>query len=245
MEALASAAPRERVDERQAIASVGAALLTAAAEPLLGAVPAEGSQRAKADALAGERKRAQQGAVRNRAPLLPNAFDPLPLGAIEPQGWLRAQLEIQARGLTGHLDEFWPDLMADSGWKGGKGESWERGPYFADGLLPLAYQLGDAALIAKANSWVEWTLTHQQASGQIGPASNDDWWPRMVMLKVLTQHAEATGDLRVAPLMTRYFHYQLGAMPERPLRDWGKFRWHDNVLTVRWRYNRPGDSKLL
>jgi len=33
----------------------------------------------------------------------------------------------------------------------------------------------------------------------IGPRPNDDWWPRMVMLKVLTQDHEATDDLRVLP----------------------------------------------
>src|SRR5258707_536615 len=134
-------------------------------------------------------KRATPAAiVRNRAPLEPNAFYALPLGAIEPRGWLRKQLQIQATGLTGHLDEFWPDLMPDSAWLGGKGEAWERGPYFLDGLLPLAYLLDDPGLKAKSNRWIEWTLTHQQADGEIGPTQNNDWWPRMVMLKALTQY---------------------------------------------------------
>ena len=66
-------------------------------------------------------------ATPNRAPLQKNSYNPLPLGAIEPRGWLRKQLEIQAAGLTGHLDEFWKDVNDNSGWLGGSGESWERG----------------------------------------------------------------------------------------------------------------------
>ena len=50
---------------------------------------------------------------------------------------------------------------------------------------------------------------------------------------------------RVIPLLTRYFDYQLKTLPSRPLRDWGKFRWQDNALTVIWLYNRTGDPKLL
>jgi hypothetical protein len=49
--------------------------------------------------------------VRTRLP-------PLPLGAITPLGWLQRQLRIQADGLSGHLDEFWPDV-GQSQWFGG------------------------------------------------------------------------------------------------------------------------------
>ena len=183
--------------------------------------------------------------VGNRSPLAQNAFSLLPLGSVRPAGWLRRQLQIQANGLGGHLDETWADVGSNSGWLGGTGESWERGPYFLDGLLPLAYLLDDSRLKGKAQKYIDWTLNHQAANGMIGPASNDDWWPRMVMLKVLTQYQEVTGDPRVIPVLSRYLAYQLAALPARPLRDWGKFRWQDNALSAIWLYNRTGDPGLL
>jgi len=186
-----------------------------------------------------------KSAIANRSPFAANTFDMLPLGAIRPAGWLRAQLEIQANGLGGHLDETWPDVGPNSGWLGGTGESWERGPYFLDGLVPLAYLLDDARLKSKAQKYIDWTLNNSQPDGMFGPRSNDDWWPRMVMLKALTQYQEATGDPRVIPIMQRYFTYQLAQLPTRPLRDWGKFRWHDEVVSVLWLYNRTGDPKLI
>jgi len=124
--------------------------------------------------------------VRNRAPLAPNAFYFLPLGSVRPAGWLKGQLGIQAAGLSGHLDETWADVGPNSGWLGGKGESGERGPYFLDGLIPLAHLLDDARLKSKAQKYVDWTLEHQAHNGMIGPKSNNDWWPRIVMLKALT-----------------------------------------------------------
>ena len=177
--------------------------------------------------------------------LAPTALLALPLGQIRPTGWLHRQLRIQADGLSGHLDEFWPDVGPNSGWLGGAGESWERGPYFIDGLLPLAWQLDDESLKAKAMRFIDWTLNHQAPSGMIGPTSNDDWWPRMVMVKVLAQYYDATVDPRVIAVLTRYFHYQLDTLPARPLRDWGKYRWQDEVLIVEWLYERTGDALLL
>ncbi len=177
--------------------------------------------------------------------LTPAAFRMLPLGEIRPSGWMQRQLRIQADGMGGHLDEFWPDVGNNSGWLGGTGESWERGPYFLDGLLPLAVLLNDDVLMAKARRFVEWTLTHQQANGMIGPATNNDWWPRMVMVKALAQYYDLSGDARVVSVLTKYFHHQLVDMPGRPLRDWGKFRWQDEVLIVEWLHDRTGDPELL
>jgi hypothetical protein len=184
-------------------------------------------------------------AIKNRAPLAPSAFYPLPLSSIKPMGWLAGQLQIQAKGLSGHLDETWPDVGPGSGWLGGTGESWERGPYWLDGLIPLAWLLDDAHLKAKAQKFIEWTLTHQAPNGMIGPATNDDWWPRIVMLKALTQYQEFTQDPRVIPFIDRYFRYQLAELPRRPLRDWGKFRWQDALLSILWLYNRTGSAYLL
>ena len=88
---------------------------------------------------------------------------------------------------------------------------------------------------------------------EIGPAynlerverENKDWWPNMIMLKVLTQYQEATGDPRVIPVMERYFLHQLGLLSERPLKEWAIFRWGDELLSVLWLYNRNGDPRLL
>jgi len=189
--------------------------------------------------------KAASSVVKDRQPLLSSAFFPLPLGSIHPRGWLLEQLRIQANGLSGHLGEIWPDVGSNSGWLGGTGESWERGPYYLDGLLPLAYLLDDQRLKALAQKFMDWTIEHSWPNGMIGPAKNDDWWPRIVMLKALTQYQELTGDPRVIPLMDKYFRYQLAELPKRPLRDWGKFRWQDEVLSVVWLYNRTGSSYLL
>jgi hypothetical protein len=100
--------------------------------------------------------------------LHPLALTPLPLGAVRPLGWLQRQLRTQADGLSGHLDEFWPDV-AESGWIGGHAEGWERGPYWLDGIVPLAVLLGDARLWAKVYRWMDHILAHQQNDGWLGP----------------------------------------------------------------------------
>jgi uncharacterized protein len=183
--------------------------------------------------------------IQNETPLKKTPLVELPLGAIEPKGWIKEQLAIQAEGLTGKLSEHWDDVGPNSGWLGGTGESWERGPYYLDGLLPLAYLLKDEELIRKVQPWVEWTLNSQRENGQFGPLTNDDWWSRMVMLKVLMQYEEVTGDDRVIPFMTKYFEYQKKHINERPLSNWAEARGGENILCIQWLYNRTGQKWLL
>lgn len=199
----------------------------------------------------------------SRPPLFKTFYATLPLGNVEPRGWLREQLRRAADGMTGHLDELYPLVGEDNAWRGGDGDSWERGPYWLDGLVPLAYILDDAELIEKARPYIEWTLESQEPSGFFGPSSvaseggegariqrtrSADWWPRMVMLKVLRSYYEATGDARVIDFMTAYFRYQLEMLPETPLDHWSNWaaaRGGDNQESIYWLYNRTGDEFLL
>jgi DUF1680 family protein len=127
-------------------------------------------------------------------------------------------------------------------------------------LLPLAYILEDKELIAKTKPWVEWALKSQQANGYFGPSkdyppepgvqrnNSHDWWPKMVMLKILQQYYSATQDKRVITLMTKYFKYQLKELPQKPLDHWtfwAKYRGGDNLMIVYWLYGITGDDFLL
>ncbi len=104
-----------------------------------------------------------------------------------------------------------------------------------DGLVPLAYLLDDAQLIAQGEEvgGVD-ARTTSGRTAHIGPRKNEDWWPNMVMLKVLTQYAEATGDKRVVPLMDRYLPYHNANAAARPLDKWAVYRWGDEVLSLVW-----------
>ena len=199
--------------------------------------------------------------VSNREPLKENPFLLLPLGSVKAEGWLHEMLLRQKNGSTGKLDELYPLVMGDNnGWLGGDGDQWERGPYWIHGLITLAYLLEDEELINKTTPWVEWTLNSQKPSGYFGPDkdypnlqgvqrnNSADWWPRMVVLKILLQYYSATEDTRVIEFMRNYFKYQLKTLPETPLDNWtfwARYRGGDNLMVVYWLYNITGDKFLL
>ena len=202
--------------------------------------------------------------ITNQTPLIEQPYTALPLGDIKPQGMLLKMLEIQRDGLTGHMDEVYEVVCGDNnGWLGGTGDGWERGPYWVDGLMPLAYILDDEELKAKAQKWVDWSIKNQREDGYFGPEElpadfvkirgtqqtmRDDWWPKMVMLKILMQYYTATNDERVITLMTNYFKYQLKTLPKKPLAFrtyWAGRRGGDNLQVVYWLYNITGDKFLL
>lgn len=197
----------------------------------------------------------------NREPLKENPYLLLPLGSVKAKGWLQEMLVRQKNGSTGNLDVLYPLVMGENnGWLGGDGDQWERGPYWVHGLITLAYLLDDNQLIEKAQPWVEWALNSQKPSGYFGPDkdfenlpgvqrnNSADWWPRMVVLKILQQYYSATEDERVISFMRNYFRYQLDTLDEKPLdywTFWAKYRGGDNLMIVYWLYNLTGDDFLL
>ena len=180
----------------------------------------------------------------NPAPMKQNAYIKLPLGSIKPEGWLKSQLEAQAEGLTGNIDDFWPDLV-NSSWRGGNGEAWERGPYYLDGLVPLAYLLDDEKLIKKVTDWIEPILASSSDTGWYGPVKNSDRWPLAVANKVLMQYYEATNDNRALEVLKNYFRYLHDTPPDWPDKDWRGVRAMENAVTGYWLYRQTKEPWIL
>jgi hypothetical protein len=189
----------------------------------------------------------ESGMTEEKISLLPVALKPLPLGSIKPTGWLKNQLRIQADGLSGHLDEFWPDI-SDSAWFGGKSDAWERAPYWLDGVVPLAFLLEDDALISKVTRYMDHIIANQDETGWISPAdspSDYDLWAIFLVLKPLIQFHEATGDDRIPDVVEKTLRWVDGHIDRRPLFNWGKFRWFESLLSIYWLYERTNQEWLL
>src|SRR5579859_4105105 len=195
--------------------------------------------------------------IGNRQPLRSSPFIKLPIGSIVPRGWLRHQLDLEAKGMTGHLEEIskWCKLR-DSAWAAsdGQGEfNWEELPYWLKGYGDLGYVLNNQEIIQHAGKWIDAVLSSQEPSGYFGPRANKtglegkpDLWPHMVMCNVLESFYEFTGDSRVLPFITKYLKW-LNAQPGEYFGNgyWPKIRFGDTIETTYWLYNRMGEPWLL
>src|SRR5258705_10969090 len=195
--------------------------------------------------------------VHNSEPLVPSAFIKLPIGSITMKGWLRHQLDLEADGMIGHLEEIskWCNIRSNA-WADPTGEGhsgWEELPYWLKGYGDLGYVLKDEKIIREARKWIDGVLSSQEPDGFFGPRANKtglegkpDLWPHMVMLNVLQSFYEFSGDERVLPFMTKYLRW----LNSRPGEDfsrgyWPRIRFGDTIETAYWLYNRTGDGFLL
>lgn len=190
--------------------------------------------------------------VSNRAPLQPQQFIKLPAGTIQPEGWLKQQLELQRNGLNGHLGEISAWLQKkDNAWLETGGQwGWEEVPYWLRGYANLAYIVQDNEMMNEARFWIENILKSQREDGNFGPVhSNDgkqDFWPNMIVLWIMQSYYEYSNDERVIDFMTKYCNYLLTVPDEDFLYSyWENSRGGDNLWSVAWLYNRTGDRNLL
>lgn len=190
--------------------------------------------------------------VGNRAPIKPLSFIKLPVGSIQPEGWLKKYLELQREGLTGHLGEIsaWLEKKNNAWLTTGGDHGWEEVPYWLKGYGNLAYILNDPKMIAETKGWLEGAFASCQPDGYFGPVNERngkrELWAQMIMLWCLQSYYEYSQDQRVIDLMTNYFKWQMTVPDDKLLEDyWENSRGGDNMLSVYWLYNRTGDAFLL
>ncbi len=174
-------------------------------------------------------------------------FSALPPNRFKPTGWLQNQLRIQADGLSGHLDEFWPDIK-DSQWFGGKAEGWERAPYWLDGVIPLAFLLDDKRLIEKVHSRIDYIISHQE-NGWLGPIPQDhatyDMWGQFLAVKMMMQYHESTGETGVIKVVENCLRRIHSHIDVGTLFNWGQFRWFEVLPAIYHLYDTSGEQWLL
>jgi hypothetical protein len=197
----------------------------------------------------------------NKSPLAPLHFLKLPVGSIQPKGWVLEYLHRQRDGLTGQLGNIsaWLEKENNAWYSGnGKGDhGWEEVPYWLKGYGNLAYILQDKAMIGETKLWIEKMLQSQEPSGYFGPRviaedkkhekdAVPDLWPNMIVLWCLQSYYEYSSDPRVISFMTKYFRWQQSVPGDKLLRTyWENSRGGDNLYSIYWLYNRTGEKWLL
>ena len=175
------------------------------------------------------------------------AFQKLLPSEIFPLGWMKKQLEIQANGLAGNLDKVWNDVK-NSGWLGGKADSWERLPCWLDGFIPLAYLLKNDDMISRAKNYIDIIISRQCPDGWLTPTEdrkNCDLWAEIVMDKVLAEYAAYSNDEKAIAaaeksLLCMYAHIQ-----NCTIHGWASARWFETLFPILFVYKRTKNKQLL
>lgn len=195
-----------------------------------------------------------------KAPLNGGYLKKLPVGQVQPKGWLREVLIRQSRGLCGQLGTVsaWLD-KTNNQWLSDHGDhGWEEVPYWLRGYASLAYILDDQAMKQEAQVWFDAVLENNASSsgedwwgpGFLGPKNSSggrpEVWAQMIMLWALQTYYEHCGDERVLQAMTNYFKWEMNLPDSLFLEDyWENKRGGDNEWSVIWLYNHTGDTSLL
>ncbi len=184
-------------------------------------------------------------------------FIQLPVGAVQPEGWIRKELEAWAEGITGHLHEYKANVFWKT-WDNRKyrsenakltqGSWWayEQQAYWADGLFQLAYILNDERLKKIADDLVNKILAGQNQDGYFGgwsdkPYSNDgDLYTTSLITQALMSYYSATGDERIISALQKAFRHIYQNC--KPVPD------STGLLPLAWRggsYSWPSASHII
>lgn len=182
-----------------------------------------------------------------REPLKTGYLIKLPVGSIRPKGWLMKYMKLQRDGLTGQLGSVsaWLDKN-DNQWLSGSGShGWEEVPYWLKGYAALSYILQDLYMLKETQFWIDAVIKNAKASGFFGPANSSDGkmelWAQMIMLWVLQDYYEYSGDKRAMEVIKKYLLWETRRDDNGFLDTyWENSRGGDNMWSAIWCYNRLG-----
>jgi uncharacterized protein len=181
----------------------------------------------------------------NRAPLLETKYVKLPLGAVRPAGWLRDQLNLQASGLTGRLNDLWP-IVEESGWKGNAGKNVTPEcctprfvPRWLEGLTALAGVLDDDRLKAVADPYMQYILAVKYPAA-VTPSVCA--WSHVG--RCLPEYYDLTGDARAIRLARTILDYADSVRDSRDGRVVVPSRLGMLLSFGWWYFNHTGDHDV-
>jgi hypothetical protein len=193
-------------------------------------------------------------------PVVKPAFLPLPIGAVQPQGWLRDWALSARQGITGHLDERhatfadgWKGIPIHAPGAGADGTGWplEQSAYWLDGALRLGLVLHDEALIkkirARLDPVVEGVNKAEPGVSFIYWKKGDapqgfNSWAHSQMGRALVALYQGTGDKRVLDALVKVYARYEGDMGRVDFDDVTGLCNLDAMLET---YSFSGDRRIL
>lgn len=165
-------------------------------------------------------------------------MDPLPLGQLRPEGWLREQVSRTIDGFFGHLTDISGYLTEENAWlryektfdafraepgNGGKpyqAFGWEEQAYWLRGAYKLALVSRDRKMTELSARYIRALLDSACPDGWFGPAMlrdvepdtpvpMPDIWPHMVMADVLWDYWRNTGDRKAVDVLLGFCDFCL------------------------------------
>ncbi|PBK71367.1 hypothetical protein ARMSODRAFT_911237 [Armillaria solidipes] len=190
------------------------------------------------------------------AQLSPKKYLTLPLGEVQPLGWLSNQLDVQTSGMAGHLHDFY-NYVKNSDWIGGNSaysSLEEAGSYWFNGMVPHGVLTSNSEIQAQTYQFLDYVLTHQEAAGWLGPEAGNNrtryLWGRYPFFFGAIQMVEYNSSLTDRVVAAMYKFVPLANEMIRKgegLEIWTNTRWEDFVMTLQWLYDyHPnGNEDLL
>lgn len=194
--------------------------------------------------------------------ITPLAMEKLPAGSIQPDSWLKRQMEIALGGLPGQLWRTSPFLHEENGWLHPEKifdevwcahRPWEEQTYYLRTLTSLAVFTKDPAALSVVERYMKIMLESQEEDGWFGPQnlkyfhSNPpdtsrtvhDIWAHMVVIEAVLVWYEYTGETAYLEMLRRFYHFCLNAADDKFIPDGTLhtyFHWMYGI-----QYERAGD----